>query len=171
MKFTKIVGAAAALAFATAAQAAPAVGDTVYGPEGNEVGTITTADATTVVIATGEHDAPVPANVLAEGPDGPVISVTKAQLNEIMAAQKAEAAAKRDAALVEGAMVHSADDVMLGTVASIEGDNVVVDLTEGSVALLREHFTLPANGILTARFTAEQVAETVAAAQEAATAG
>ena len=165
MKFTWIVGTAAALAFATAAHAAPAVGDTVFGPEGNEVGTIKTTDGTTVVIATGEHDAPVPANVLAEGPDGPVISVTKVQLNQIMAAQKAEALAKRDAAIVEGAMVHSADDVMLGTVGSIDGDTVVVKLADGSVALMREHFTVPANGILTARFTAEQVAETVAAAQ------
>lgn len=170
MKFTKIAGAAAALAFATIAHAAPAVGDTVYGPQGNEVGTITAADAATVVIDTGAHNAPVPANVLAEGPNGPVISVTKTQLNEIMDAQVAEANAKRDAALVAGAMVHSADDVMLGTVDTVDGDDVVVKLTDGSIALLREHFTVPANGILTARFSAAQIAQTVAAAQETASA-
>lgn len=170
MKFIKVAGAAAALALATAATAAPAVGDTVFGPQGNEVGTVTSADAATVVIDTGAHQAPVPANVLADGANGPVISVTKDQLNQIMDAQVAEAAAKRDAAIVEGAMVHSADDVMLGTVESIDGDNVVVTLSEGSVALLREHFTVPANGILTARFSAAQIAQTVAAAQEAATA-
>ena len=168
MKFTKIAGAAAALALATTANAAPTVGDTVYGPEGNEVGTVTSADATTVVIDTGAHQAPVPANVLAEGPNGPVISVTKATLNQIMDAQVAEANAKRDAALVAGAMVHSADDVMLGNVASVEGDNVVVTLSDGSIALLREHFTVPENGILTARFSAAQIAESVAAAQESA---
>ncbi|GAA4052536.1 hypothetical protein [Parerythrobacter jejuensis] len=171
MKFIKIAGAAAALALATSASAAaPEVGATVFGPEGNEVGTVTAADAATVTIDTGKHQAPVPANVLADGPDGPVISVTKVQLNQIMDQQKAEADAKRDAALVAGAMVHSADDAMLGNVASIDGDDVVVTLTDGSVALKREHFALNASGTLVALFTAEQIAAAVASATDASSA-
>lgn len=165
MKFIKLAGAAAALAFAsTAFAAAPEVGATVFGPEGNEVGTITAADDATVTIDTGKHQAPVPANVLAEGPDGPIISVTKVQLDEIMDQQKADAEDKRDAALVAGAMVHTAKDAMLGTVASVDGDDVVVTMEEGKVALKREHFAVNAAGTLVALFTAEQIEQAVTAA-------
>ena len=93
-----------------------------------------------------------------KGENGPTITVTKAQLDEMMAAQVAAANTARDAALVAGAAVVSPKGAALGTIKSVEGDAVVLDSPSGAVQLKREHFALDANGALTALFTAEQVA-------------
>ena len=160
MKFVKLATAAAAFSLATAAAAAaPEVGATVYGPEGNPVGTIEAMQDGTAVVNTGTHAAPVPVTALGEGPNGPVISVTKAQLNQIIAQQKAEATTKRDAALVADAMVHTADDVMVGTVTSVNGDEVVVELEGSPAALTREQFAVNPAGTLIVLFTKAQLDE------------
>ncbi|MCB2088315.1 MAG: hypothetical protein R3E18_09695 [Sphingomonadaceae bacterium] len=166
MKLAKMAVATALAFAATPAFANPQVvaGATVYGPEGNEVGTIDAVSGEVASVNTGSHVAPLPMNAFGEGEQGPTITVTKAQLDEMMAAIEAEAAAKLDAALVEGAAVTSVDGQSVGTIASVEGDNVVLENEAGPVALKREHFVASENG-LTARFTAEQIAQAIASSQ------
>ena len=160
MKFAKLAIAAIALS-ATPALANEQVvaGAQVTGPEGNPVGTIVTVDNGQAVLDTGKHKVPLAVNMYGEGENGPTITVTKAQLDGMIDAQLAEAAAKRDAALVTGAEALAADDAPLGTVLEINGDNVVIarngDETD-KVTLLRTHFDATDAG-LKARLTNAQI--------------
>ncbi len=168
MKFAKLAAATAlALSSLPALAAGPelAVGSTVYGPEGGVVGTVETIADGIVTVDTGKHKAPLPADVFGTSEKGPSITVTQVQINAMLDEQIAAAAAQRDAALVAGAMVHTAGDLMLGNVKSVDGDDVVVEIETGPVAMKREHFAINANGTLIALFTMEQIE---AAAKDAA---
>lgn len=167
MKFTKLA-VAAALATAAVSGAAfaqeVAAGATVYGPEGQAVGTVETVADGVVTLDTGKHKAPLPADAFGKGDKGPTITVTKAQLDAMIDEQLAAAAAQRDAALVEGAAVATADGQALGVVKSVAGDAVVVERAAGPVELKREHFAVAQTGNLMALFTAAQIDAAVAAA-------
>lgn len=154
---------AAAAALATAAVSGAAIaqdiaaGATVYGPEGNAVGTVVSVADGVVTLDTGTHKAPLPADAFGTSDKGPTITVTKAQIDSMVSEQLAAAAAQRDAALVAGTAVAAADGAALGSVTSVEGDAVVVETSEGPVALKREHFAVDAQGALMALFTADQI--------------
>jgi len=67
---------------APAAQAAAAkAGDTVYDTAGEVVGTVESINGQTAVISTGTNKATVPLSALASGSKGPMIGMTKAQLD------------------------------------------------------------------------------------------
>ena len=67
---------------APAAQSAAAkAGDTVYDSSGEVVGTIESVSGANAVISTGTNKATVALSALATGPKGPVIGMTKAQLD------------------------------------------------------------------------------------------
>ena len=169
MKFAKLAVAALALsATPVLANDQLATGATVFGPEGNQVGTITSVENGQAVLDTGKHKVPLGVEMYGEGPNGPTITVTKAQLDGMVDAQLAEAAAKRDAALVAGAAVMSADHQPLGTILRIEGDHIVIarggDKTK-LVTLLREHFDATDHGLM-ARLTLAQINAASGAAAE-----
>ncbi|MXO63493.1 hypothetical protein [Qipengyuania oceanensis] len=169
MKIAKLAIAAAALAAAPAlANDQVVAGATVTGPEGNTVGTIETVADGQVVLDTGKHKVPLAVDSFGKGETGPTITVTKAQIDQMMDEQVAAAHAKRDAALVASAAVVSAKGAPLGVIDSVDGDDVIVALAEGPVALKREHFAVDANGQLMALFTVEQIEQAVAAAAPAA---
>jgi len=153
----------AAPAEATASALTP--GASVMGNDGNAVGTIEQISGEVVVINTGKHRAPVPTAAIGAGADGLSVNITQAQLNEMMDAQVAEANAKRDAALVAGAEVISANGNPAGTLAEVNlaADMIVLASPAGKVALKKEHFAVDAQGRLMALFTREQI-ETAAAA-------
>lgn len=165
------LAAAAALAFAgtsTAAFAADVtVGATVYGPEGNVVGTIASVDGDVAVLDTGNNQAPLGVDAFGEDENGLTITVTKAQIDQMVEAAMAEANAARDAALVSGAAVVDAEGAVVGTIGEIDGENVVLETEDGPVGLTRDLFVVN-NGALTARVTAQQIKETLAASSGAA---
>jgi hypothetical protein len=172
MKFSKIaLTAVAAFGLATAAQAqSVAVGATVYGPEGQPVGTIETVADGVVTVNTGKHKAPLPTNAFGEGEQGPTITVTKAQLDAMLDERVAAANAKRDAALVATAAVVGATNQPVGVVKSVNGNTVIVTRTTGGdVNLLREHFAVNPAGQLMVLFTNAQLDQAVAASTGAAT--
>ena len=144
MKFAKLAVAAIALAATPAlANDQVAAGATVTGPEGNAVGTIVSVENGQAVLDTGKHKVPLGVEMYGQGEAGPTITVTKAQLDGMIDGQLAEAAAKRDAALVVGAEAMAADHAALGTILEINGDNII--LARGGdemnkVTLLRDHF-------------------------------
>lgn len=158
------VSAALATALLPAAALAQvAAGATVYGPQGGEVGTIVSIEGGTVMLDTGTYKAPLPENAFGKSDKGPTITVTKAQIDAMMAEQVAAANAKRDAALVAGAAVVTAKGAPAGTIKSIEGDAIVLESPSGAVALKREHFAVDAKGALMALFTADQIAAAASA--------
>jgi hypothetical protein len=73
-------------AAAPAASAATAkAGDTIYDSSGVAVGTVESVSGTNFVISTGTNKATLPMAALANGPNGPMISMSKAQLNAAIA--------------------------------------------------------------------------------------
>ena len=151
---------------ATAAAPELAVGGTVYDPEGGEVGTIEKIAGGNVVISTGKNSATLASNAFVQGPNGPVIGMTREQLDAAVEQAAAQAQAAKDAALVAGAEVRSSDGVVVGTVDKIEGDNVFVKLAEGAITLQEEHLTVDSSG-LKLFMTAEQFQTAVSAAKQA----
>ena len=170
MKFAKLAVAAMALAATPAlANDQVAAGATVTGPEGNAVGTIVSVENSLAVFDTGKHKVPLGVEMYGQGEAGPTITVTKAQLDGMIDGQLAEAAAKRDAALVVGAEAMAADHAALGTILEINGDNII--LARGGdemnkVTLLRDHFDATDHGLM-ARLTNAQIDAAMAQAAPA----
>lgn len=170
MKFAKLAVAAMALAATPAlANDQVAAGATVTGPEGNAVGTIVSVENGQAVLDTGKHKVPLGVEMYGQGEAGPTITVTKAQLDGMIDGQLAEAAAKRDAALVVGAEAMAADHAALGTILEINGDNII--LARGGdemnkVTLLRDHFDATDHGLM-ARLTNAQIDAAMAQAAPA----
>lgn len=158
MKLAKLAILATALAAtpiaANASDVAPGV--TVYGPEGNPVGTIKSVTDGQTILDTGKHEVTLGLDMYGESEAGPTITVTKTQLDAIMD----EGIANRDAALVSGAAVLSAYGKPAGTLGAVdlEADTIILESTAGPIALKREHFQLDGNGALMALFTVEQIA-------------
>ena len=135
MKFPKIAALAATAALAVSAPALAqdaglAAGAVVYGPEGNEVGTIEKLEGGNVVLNTGTHTATLASNAFAAGENGPVMALTKAQLNAAIEQSMTKQDAALDAQLVAGTALTSKDGVPMGTVKSVS-DAGMVTVTRG----------------------------------------
>ncbi|BDW81928.1 hypothetical protein MACH24_13660 [Erythrobacter sp. Dej080120_24] len=160
MKFAKLALIATVVAAAPVAANAQDVGTTIFSQEETptEVGTVVSNDGATVLVDTGKHQAPLPANFFAQREGNWTINATKGQIDGMMDAQVAEANAKRDAALVEGAAVVSADGLPAGTVYTIDSeDTVIVQNEMGIVTLTRESFAVSPEGALMALYTGAQL--------------
>ena len=144
-----------------------AAGVKVYDPEGGEVGTIEKVAGQAVVLFTGTNRATLGANSFVKGPNGPVIGMTKVQLDAAVEQAAAKADAAMAAALVPEAEIRSKDNVVVGKVEKIEGDNVTVALESGAITLQKEHLTTDENG-LKLFMTAQQFQTAVDQAQAAA---
>jgi len=189
MKLAKLAFLATAMAATPIAANAQDVGDTVYGNDGNPIGTVTAADDTTVTVDTGTYKAPLPSGAIAErkineaGDMGFRVEATKAQIDGMMAQQvaaqkaaeekrkaelaKAEAEAKARLAemLVVGAPIVTADEMPLGMVETIEqeGEIIVVKLEdEELISLPRTLMWVDEEGTIMARAKYDQI---MAAAQ------
>ena len=152
MNFAKLALASVALV-ATPALANDQVitGATVTGPEGNPVGTIVAVENGQAVLDTGKHKVPLGVDMYGQGETGPTITVTKAQLDGMIDAQLAEAAARLDAALVAGAEAMDAAHAPLGTILEVDGENVVIARggdEANKVTLLRTHFAATDHGLM-----------------------
>lgn len=160
MKFKYLVAAsllAAAGVPASAQEQQPvelSAGTMVYGPEGNEVGTIESVDGDAVVLNTGNNMANLGRASFVQGPNGPVIGFTKAKLDEVIEKAAADAAAKREAqltaALVPGAALRTYDGVAIGSIESIEDDGsiIVKQANATMMALGREQFGTDDSGLI-----------------------
>jgi hypothetical protein len=150
-------------ATATAAATAPAVGATIFGPDGTEVGKVVSAAGGNVVIDTGTQKATVAIASIGTSDKGPAIGFTRAQLEAAVTAAAKEAAAKFEASLVAGAPVKTKDGVAVGTIKEVNADGlVVVQRTEGKpVALPKDTMMLDASGALALLFTAAEFEKAV----------
>ena len=151
MKFAKLAILATALAATPIAANAQSVGETVYGNDGNPIGTIESNDGTNATLKINEHSVPLPVSAFGTSANGPTLNITKAAIVEQLDAQAAaqqqaaaqaqaqaaaEAAAALEAALVVGAPVITADAQALGLVNEIAGDNVIIKSEDESLVTL-----------------------------------
>jgi hypothetical protein len=169
MNFAKMALFAAAITATPIAASAQDAGATVFGNDDAPIGTVESNDGATVVVDTGKHKAPLPANLLAEREGKWTVNATQGQINGMMDQQVAQAAAARDAALVEGAAVMSADGQAAGSIYTIDSEDTVIIKSQGGIVTLkRDSFAADANGALMALYTAEQLAANTVAVPEGA---
>lgn len=150
--------------------APPAVGATVVDTVGAPVGTIESIADGTAIINTGTNKAPYPLTSMTPGPKGPIIALTKAQLDAFYAEAAAKAAATLEQKMVAGTAVRTRNGTaQAGTIKSVTADNVVLTTEAGrDVSLPRNIFAVDAQGGLIIGFTAEQFAQAISAAQPSA---
>ena len=161
--------AAAPANAAAAPAAAPSVGATVTGKDNQPAGTIAQVTAEAVVIDTGTNKVPVPVASIGAGAKGPIIAMTKAELDAAYA--QAAQAQQANLKLTPGTMVHGLNDAMLGTIKSADAEFVTVTTPKGDVKLPKAGFGPGANGTVRVNATAEQVNAAVSAAAPAPAAG
>lgn len=182
MNFTKTIFTAGALSLASVSGAAlaqdaaapaaaatveVAAGATIFGPEGNEVGTIESVADGVATLDTGKHKIGLPLDRFGQNAEGQTtIAVTRDQLNAMVDKQLAEAAAKLDAVLVAGAPVVDVNGTPLGSVTAVEGEDVTVETEWGAFALKKANF-MPGEGKVTAQVQADQVKSALGATAEA----
>lgn len=129
---------------APAAAAAPAktnvtTGATVYDTSGNVVGTIESVSGDMTVLATDQAKASVPVSSFGPGEKGPVIAITREQINSqanaAMAEQQQAVEDKKKAQMVSGATVKDPSGGVVGTIKSIDGQFAIVDTDKVQVRL------------------------------------
>ncbi len=178
-----VPGAALAQAPAQAPTTAPAAGAdttaaavttgaTVYDTSGGVVGTVESTDGTNAVVNTGTVKAAIPLTSLGKGAQGPVLAMTKAQLEAAAGQQQAQASAEFKSKLVPGATVYGTGGTQLGTIKSVDASGVTLTTADGDAVLPVTGFGPGPQGILLG-MTADQLkaAMTAAAPAAGATAG
>lgn len=164
MKSVKLALLASVLAFVPSTAFAQEVGATIFGNDGNPVGTVEQVNDQVIVINTGKHKAPVPVTMVFEGETGPSVNATKDQVDAMMDRQVAAAAEKRDAALVKGAAVVSINGNPAGTLSKVDltADVITLESPDGPIVLKKEYFAINPSGQLMALVTREQIASAAA---------
>lgn len=156
---------------ATATAATPSVGATVYDASGAEVGKIKSVNAPNFVIDTGKNTATLALTALGTGPKGPVLGMTKVELDA--AAEKAAAAAKAEtaAAIFADAPVFAADGTtQLGKVAEVTDTEFVLDAGAVRVKLPKTSVAKGTSGLMIG-MTAQAFADATKSAEQSASAG
>lgn len=176
MNFAKIAAAAATLAIlpagalaqdavpvAAAAQVNIAPGANVTGNDGNPIGTIAEVNADAVVVNTGMHQIPLPRSAFGQDETGLTLNITKTSLEATFAQQMAELEAQLNTLLIAGTPVMTADAQALGTIDTVDGQDVVVALPSAEkLALGKDVFAVDDAGGLMVRVTKAQLDAAVA---------
>lgn len=146
------------------APVAPAVGVTVVDTQGGQVGTIEAINGDLATINTGTNKVGFPVASMTAGPNGPIVAVTKAQLDASFAEQVAKGQAILAQKLVAGTPVKTLNGAMTaGTVKAADGEFVTLTTSAGKdVRLPKSGFSLDAQQNVIIGLTAEQFNAAVA---------
>lgn len=160
---------ASALIASAPAAVAQDIGTTIYGRDGQTVGTVSEINDQVVVIDTGKHKAPVPISLVFDSAKGKTVNATRDQIDVMMAERIAQAIAERDAALVQGAAVVSAGGRAVGKLARVDlaADTIILETTQGLVRLKKEHFAVTPQGDLAVLYSRDQIASAAASGKSA----
>ena len=149
------------------ATASVATGATVYDTSGGVVGTVASTDGTNAVIDTGTNKAAVPLTSLGKGAQGPVLAMTKAQLDAAAGAQQQQASAAFRSQLVTGASVYGSGGTKLGTIKAVDASMVTLTTDKGDAKLPIAGFGPGPQGV-TIGMTAAQLSTAMGAGTSAA---
>lgn len=144
-KFTT-AAAAIALSLASGQVLAQDVGTTIIGNDDVAIGTVTSNDGSTIVVDTGTHEVPLATSAFAERDGNWTLNTTKTDLDTAMSELVAEQEAALAAALVEGAPVVTFDAQALGSIETINADNIIVVYEEKKMTLPKNLFALDDDG-------------------------
>lgn len=163
--FASTALAAAAFAVPAMAQGAPAaqataaakvaVGASVSDTAGNPVGTIEAVTGDLAVLSTGTNKVSLPLSSFGAGDKGPVIAMTRAEVDAAAAGAAAAAKTELAAQVSKGATVTDTSGGTVGTVESVEGDFATVATASSKVRLPLTAFAKGANGPVIAMTAAE----------------
>lgn len=115
--------------------ATPAVGATVYGPDGSEVGKVEALTAQGAIVFTGKHRVPVPLDRFGTSDQGPTLGLTRVALDAAMDQAQAQAVAVTKTRLVAGTEVRGVNGNVLGSVVGADAEHVTLKMTSGEVKL------------------------------------
>ncbi len=135
---TAVLAAGLVVIIANPAVATPpalSAGMIVHDMAGGEVGTIDSLAADSAVIATGTHKVALPVASFGTGARGPVIAMTKAELDAAAAKAAANEAASLRAQMLPGVAVFGSQGNNIGTIKVVEGDFVVLTTAHGDAKL------------------------------------
>ena len=171
---TSTTGAAAGAATTSApagASAAAAVkaGATVTDTSGGTVGTIKSIEGDLAVLSTGTVEVRLPLTSFAAGANGPVIALTKSQVESAASSATAERQGKLSAQIKAGTTVMDASGGTVGKIESVEGEFATVATTKNKVKLPISSFAAGASGPVIGMTAAELDAAAAKAAPAAAT--
>jgi preprotein translocase subunit YajC len=146
------------------AQAAPnvAVGATVYDSKGGTVGTVASADTSAAVVDTGTNKVKLPLASFAASQNGPVIAMTKAELDA------AAASAAKPLALNVGATVYGPQGGVVGKIEAVDAEFVTVATAKTKAKLPKKAFAMGETGPVIG-MTAEQLDAAAGAASASST--
>ncbi|AKQ42448.1 hypothetical protein CP97_11025 [Aurantiacibacter atlanticus] len=146
-RFALTAAAAMATAFAAPAMAQDA-GVTIVGNDDIEIGTVASNDGSTVVVDTGTHQIPLGTDAFAEREGVWTLNTTKVELDTAWAQIVAEQEAALAAAIVVGADVITADAQALGTIETVNADDVVLTHADQPMTLPKNLLALDEEGKL-----------------------
>lgn len=155
---------APAAAPAQAAQG-PTVGATIKDTAGGTVGTIESINGEMAIINTGTNKVGYPLNAMTATPSGPIIAMTKVQLDASFAEQQAKAAADLQTRMTAGTQVFARDGAtQLGTIKAVDAEFVTLTTTAGKdVRLPRGGFATGKTGLVIGMTAAEFTSATAGA--------
>jgi preprotein translocase subunit YajC len=156
----------AAIGLAAPTLAAVTVGATVKDTKGGVVGTVASASGGNVVVDTGNHQVTIPETSFATTPDGPLLAMTRAELDSAAEAAMAAEKAKLASAIQPGATVRGTQGGVIGTISKLDGDFVMVKGEAGEARIPAAGLSLKADG-LHFGMSAEQFSDAVKASTAA----
>jgi preprotein translocase subunit YajC len=160
-------GAAPAAGAAATAGANVTAGAKVFDAQGGEVGTVDSVTNGVAVVNTGTNKVGLPLASFGAGANGPIIAMTKAELDAAAAQASQQSAAALKAQLTPGATVYGAGGAQVGTIKEADEQYVTVDRAKGSVKLPISAFGKGDSGPMIS-MTAEELDKAMAAAAPAA---
>lgn len=176
MTFKKVlIGISAAALMSGAAIAAVAgikAGATVNDTSGNPVGTIESVNGDLAVVSTGANKVSLPLSAFGQGEKGPIIAMSKTQLDAAASGAKANATAELKAQLVKGTTVYGSNGASIGTIDQVDAQFATLAIGDQKVKLPLDAFAKGTQGPMIG-MTAEELkaaAGGAAAQQSAATA-
>lgn len=140
------------------------MGATVSDTSGAPVGTIKSVESGFATLSTGTVDVRLPMSSFANGANGPVIAMTKAQVEAAASGAKAENQAELAAQITTGATVMDNRGGTVGTIDSVDSQFVTVATSKNKVKLPMSAFTKGTSGPVIAMTAAELDAAAAAAA-------
>lgn len=166
--FIGISAAALLSGAALAADAGVKAGAAVSDTSGNPVGTIESVNGDLAVVSTGTTKVSLPVSSFGQGAKGPIIAMTKAELDAAASGAQANAKNELAAQLKAGASVYGSDGASVGTVESADAQFVTLNLGDQKAKLPLESFSKGAQGPVIGMTAAELKAAIGASGQQAA---
>lgn len=171
LALTALALAAAPLAAQNAAPAAAAAsvtaGAKVFDAQGGEVGTVDSVTGGVAVVNTGTNKVGLPLASFGTGANGPVISMTKAELDAAASQAAQQSAEALKAQLTPGATVYGRSGADVGKIKEADAEYVTVERPKGSVKLPMSAFGKGDKGVMIS-MTAEELDQAMASAAPAA---